>query len=365
MKNYGRYSLILIAVCWVAAMSTARGATPADIRTENMESTVYIEIHGSGKNGVPYDIEATGFVVSATGELITANHIFTGPAGEPINPVAIKGAARSRYDPLRDIEILDTAPNLDLALLRFKGNKTDYRPVKVCPDRQPKIGDRLVGLGFPKGSELSEIDGILSNQSAEKGWYQTNVDFIQGYSGGPVFEMQSGSAVGIVMGGTPDVAGRNFYLPINRASNLLSQLATKPACLSSPSAAITISDGNLNYSQSGFSFARRVLVAWNSPDADILAATTSPRRDGEALFFMPYDEPPYNAAQDKLAKSGIRQIDASQYDDQTQCPSDGYTYHWKSVRPSQTFCVRSRTADSYYKLLVKSVARDYISFEWK
>jgi hypothetical protein len=222
-----------------------------------------------------------------------------------------------------------------------------------------------VGLGFPKDSELSEIDGILSNQSGPKGWYQTNVDFIQGYSGGPVFETNSGSVIGIVMGGTPDVAGRNFYLPINRANDLLSQLTTKPSCSVSARAAVTISDGNLNYGQSGYSFSRHALVAWNSPVADILAATTNPRRDGVAILFMPFDEPPYNSEQDKRAQSGIKQIDASEYSEQTSCPTDGYTYHWQPANVNDSFCVRSRTADVYHKILIKSVTRDYISFEWK
>jgi S1-C subfamily serine protease len=347
------------------SVSTSVAATLAEIQNSNQNSVVYLEINGGGKNGSPFAIDATGFLVSDTGEILTANHIFKTPEGQDLNPISIRGWPGTRFEGRREIEILDTAPNLDLALLRFKGNKTDYKPVRICPNLQSAVGDKLAAIGFPRGSELSMIDGILSNKASIKGWHQTNVDFIQGYSGGPVFETEIGAVIGIVMGGTPEVAGRNFYLPINRANNLLNQLASRPPCDENVKQAVTVSDGNLNYGQSGFSFRHRSLVGWNSEEGDILVATGNPKREGDSLFFMPYDAPPYNGPNDKRARSGISQIDTSRYSDHSACAGVGFTYHWRPASANQAFCVRSRKGDDFYKILVRSVTKDYISFEWK
>lgn len=357
------FSVVAITSCFHCLDADA--ASPTEIRDRNKDSTVYIQVSGAGKDGVPYEVDATGFMVSATGEMITASHIFNDPSGHLLNPIKIIGWPGSRYDGRRrEIEVLDTAPNLDLSLLRFKGNNTDYKPIQICPSHAMKIGEALIGVGFPKDSELSVINGILSNLSGQRGWAQTNVDFIQGYSGGPVFEADTGSVVGIVMGGTPEVAGRNFYLPINRANGLLSQLSSRPGCSITGKTA-TISDGNLNYGQSGFSFSRSSLVPWNSPSGDILASTTNPKRDGHAIFFLPNDQPPYNSPQDSKARSGIVQIDEAQYNDQEDCPSDGYMYHWKDAAVNDAYCVRARDGIAYHKIHVKAVTRDFISFEWR
>lgn len=339
----------------------------ADIREQSKNSVVYITVSGAGKNGVPYQIDATGFLVSGAGEIITANHIFNDENGQALSPIKIAGWYGTRFDGrFRDIEVFDTAPSLDLALLRFKGNYTDYKPVRICPDRIVKPGDALIALGFPKGDDLNVINGILSSENAQRGWNQTNVDFIMGYSGGPVFETKTGSVVGIVMGGTPQAPGRNFYLPINRANGLLSQLAARPGCALATSAkTVTISDGNLNYGQSGFSFSHNSLVAWNSPDGDILVATTNPKREGRALLFLPNDQPPYDGNQDRKSRSGILQINDSDYSSQTTCPTDGYTYHWREAAVSDVYCIRARDGNSYHRIRIKSVTRDFISFEWQ
>lgn len=359
--NWTAITLFFSLFPWLAF-----GMTPVEIRNDNKDSVVFIRVSGAGPNGVPYEKEASGFLVSTTGEILTAHHIFTDRTGQYLDQLKIIGWPGTRNDGrFRDIEIIDTAPSLDLALLRFKGNSVDYKTVQICPSTQLVDGDPLLAIGFPKDSELSIIDGLLSSKAAAKGWYQTNVDFIEGYSGAPVFERTGGSAVGIVMGGTADVAGRNFFLPIFRANGLLRLLPQEPPCGDVGGNHLEIADGNLNYGQSGFSYAHKEVVAWNSPEGDLLVATTDRIKDDKVRFYLPFDQPPYNAPQDSLAKSGVKKITMSKFSSEEQCGSSGYTYHWYEARQGEHYCLRLRNGNQFVKIRVESVGKDSMTINWK
>ncbi len=200
--------LVALASLWPVP---GRAATPTEIRDSNQQAIVYLHITGAGPNGIPYAVDATGFLVSPDGDILTANHIFTDKNGKVLEKLKVEGWPGTRYHgTFREIEVIDNSVNLDLALLRFKGNSNAYQTVKICPGAKLDVGDALVAVGFPKESELSTLNGILSNKSAQRGMYQTNVAVMEGYSGAPVFEQDGGSTVGIVMGGTANT-GRNFF----------------------------------------------------------------------------------------------------------------------------------------------------------
>ena len=63
----------------------AYALTSSEVRDANKEAVVYLQIMGAGRNGVPYQVDATGFLVSSTGELITANHIFQDESSHPLD----------------------------------------------------------------------------------------------------------------------------------------------------------------------------------------------------------------------------------------------------------------------------------------
>jgi serine protease Do len=228
-------SLVPLLAAAVLCTSSERTATAETLSTreivqKNKEAVIFIEVTGTDENGVPKEANATGIMVSSSGHLITARHILYGKNGQRLfDQYKIMGAAGSRYEYLKEIDPrpIVEEPNSDLMLLKFRGNRSNYKKVNICDGIDLEPGDELVSLGFPKGSELSVINGILSNTSADQGLYQTNVDFIEGYSGGPVFDRTTGSVVGIVMSGTAGVSGRNFFAPVGSARNLLDHLPGK------------------------------------------------------------------------------------------------------------------------------------------
>jgi hypothetical protein len=203
--------------------------SPKQIVRNNKNAIVYLTVNGIDKNGVNMKVDATGFLVEPTGELITVYHIIQDKGGSLLGKIDIKGSPGSRYESLKEIQIIDKDEELDLMLLKFRGNQNNYSTVHICNMKNIDLGKCLLGIGYPMGYEMSVIDGILSSVSVDKDMYQTNIDFIAGYSGGPVFA-ENGAVVGVAMSGIPDVAGHNFFTPIRKATRILNGILNIPAC---------------------------------------------------------------------------------------------------------------------------------------
>ena len=237
MKRRYRSAILSLIMPLALSHPLAWSDSPNEIKNGNEDAVVFISVNGvDDPNGTPLTSEGTGFLVSPIGHVIAAFHTFADENGKRINlangacsPDCITGAPRSRHGFSKPLEIIKTEPEVDLVLLRFKGNSSDYKVVRICQQEEPEVGDKLAALGFPKGSDLSVIDGILSNKSGDEDLYQTNLAFVEGYSGGPVFAQKDGSLVGVVSGGTSSAPGRNFYRPIHHATNLLNMAPLRKA----------------------------------------------------------------------------------------------------------------------------------------
>ena len=136
-----------------------------------------------------------------------------------------------------------------------------------------------------------------------------------------------------------------------------------PAAVSSTSGNAVVHDGNTDFEHSGFSFTRNSLVPWNSPDGDIRAMRDK-QKDKLAIFFLPYDAPPYAQPADAGARSGIYSLGSVPLDTPSLCPTSGYSYHWIAPKQGETYCVRTRSGQNFAKIQVLSVFEDRISFDW-
>ena len=128
---------------------------------------------------------------------------------------------------------------------------------------------------------------------------------------------------------------------------------------------VTLKDGFEYFDESGFSFGKRMIVPWNSELGDLLFARPAGRQGGEpgALFF-PFDAPPYDGAQDKVAQAGVRPMGNIVPTNVKSCPISGYRYHWSDVDVDQTYCVRNRSGDKYYVVRVVDLDPYKVVFEW-
>jgi S1-C subfamily serine protease len=235
MTGRWRLALTLALVRAFLPSGPAFAATPAEIRASNRDALVYLEFKGTDANGVERTAEATGFLVSPDGLVLTARHSVEDAQGRPSfdgDAYTIRGAIGSREEDLRRLELVEKS-GADAMLLRFRGDKTDYKPVKVCSGVAVEVGERLATLGFPKAQDLSIIDGLLSSKAAAL--WQTSVPFTYGYSGGPVFAEDDGQLVGLVQGGIAQAQSVNFFTPIHRATSLLQNGgASVPPCRALP-----------------------------------------------------------------------------------------------------------------------------------
>ena len=115
-------------------------------------------------------------------------------------------------------------------LLRFRGSRTDYKPVALCTGVAAEVGERLVTLGFPKEQDLSIIDGLLSNKAqnalADERAVHLRLQRRAGVRGG------RRAAAGPGPGRDRADESVNFFTPIHRATSLLQDGGIKdvPRC---------------------------------------------------------------------------------------------------------------------------------------
>lgn len=160
--------------------------------------------------------QGTGFIIDENGYLLTSAHVVDGAreiiVGWP-----------DRYERSEvPAEIIAVNIELDLALLKIEGAHLPILPVDMSI--QPFLGDAVITLGYPAGEELglggmSVTRGIISSfRSDEDGdvrAIQTDAAITLGCSGGPLFDLDTGTVVGVVQGkGMFLLEGFNFAVPV-------------------------------------------------------------------------------------------------------------------------------------------------------
>ncbi|RXH21507.1 serine protease [Bradyrhizobium nanningense] len=148
---------------------------------------------GRGKSG-------TGFVVSASGHLVTNNHVINGCVGD------IKGNLTGEAAMV--LRVVSTDANNDLALLQAPST-TAFKDFARIRDRSFHSGDSVVAIGFPYhgllSSDFTVTTGIVSSLSGMRNdtrFLQISAPVQPGNSGGPLFDT-TGQIVGVVTGKIP------------------------------------------------------------------------------------------------------------------------------------------------------------------
>src|SRR3954451_12342550 len=151
----------------------------------------------AGKPGRTGSFSGTGFVVSASGHIVTNSHVVEGCVGD------IKGNLTG--DAAMVLRVVSKDSTNDLALLQAPPTTT-FKDFTRIRDRSMKSGDAVVAIGFPfhgyLTSDFTVTNGIVSSLSGLRNdtrHLQISAAVQPGNSGGPLFDM-SGELVGVVSG---------------------------------------------------------------------------------------------------------------------------------------------------------------------
>ncbi len=164
----------------------------------------------------------SGFVIDATGIIITNNHVIDG--ADEITAIFNDGT-RLRA------EVVGRDRDIDIAVLRVQPTRP-LRAVNLADSDKIRIGEPVMAIGNPLGLGGTVTAGIVSakNRDIQSGpfdnYIQTDAAINRGNSGGPLFNM-AGDVIGIntaIFSQSGGNIGIAFAVPANTARPVIAQL---------------------------------------------------------------------------------------------------------------------------------------------
>lgn len=164
----------------------------------------------------------SGFVVSASGHILTAAHLFGKPGR--YQTFAIQGRLHSSTTSSFELaELVKIDWDLDLALLKLPRPGTissKWYRVPIGNSRLLVDSAPVIVMGFPEElTTYQRATGYVTDLHGPKGWLQINANVSKGYSGGPVFN-EFGEVIGVVTAGYVNGALK-YAIPITYATGML------------------------------------------------------------------------------------------------------------------------------------------------
>ncbi|MDA8708541.1 trypsin-like peptidase domain-containing protein [Hellea sp.] len=167
--------------------------------------------------------QGSGFVISATKEVVTNYHVIDGGTN-----IEIEFNNGEKFP----ASIIGTDEETDLALLRLETAKT-IPHVNFHDGAPSRIGDWVVAIGNPFGIGQSTSLGVISaigRKRVDSGSYvdyiQTDATINRGNSGGPLFDL-NGNVVGVnsaIYSPTGASVGIAFVIPQKTVRGVISQI---------------------------------------------------------------------------------------------------------------------------------------------
>ena len=177
----------------------------------------------------------SGFIVNDGGLVVTNQHVVEGSGNIRVR----LGTGRSTYPG----EVVERDPRLDLAYIQID-SRLEFTPIAIGNSDEIRVGEEVIAIGFPLGSELGNdatiTTGVISAKREDLDFLQTDASLNPGNSGGPLLNGY-GYVVGVNTAGIDESDGRsitgiNFAIPINEIKSLLGNRITpgQPVCDSTP-----------------------------------------------------------------------------------------------------------------------------------
>ena len=176
----------------------------------------------------------SGFVVSASGEIVTNAHVVTSGAGASIRKA---GEVFVRFGDGNQIDakIVGFDPFSDVALIKVDPKGLTLRPLTLGSIDDVQVGEPVAAIGSPFGEEQSLSIGVVSatDRSIESltgfqtsGALQTDAAINSGNSGGPLLDA-GGRVLGInsqIRSSSGSGSGVGFAVPVDVVRRSLEQL---------------------------------------------------------------------------------------------------------------------------------------------
>jgi S1-C subfamily serine protease len=220
--------------------NVAEGLTAADIYQRYAPGVVFVRSEITQQTDNPFDTfggtqqsEATGsgFVIDATGDILTNNHVIDG---------ATPGSITVQFADKKTLKatVVGKDPSTDLALLKVDPEGLDLKPLPLGSSKDVHVGDPTIAIGNPFGLDRTLTTGVVSalqrqiqapNGFAIKDVIQTDAAINPGNSGGPLIDA-AGRVIGINSqietggNGSEGNVGIGFAVPIDTAKQILNQL---------------------------------------------------------------------------------------------------------------------------------------------
>jgi hypothetical protein len=188
----------------------------------NRSATLFLKADSTNpQTGAETIKTGTGFIVSATGYVLTAYHVVEANQGWDLS---LSGSVGSTESPPFGLVLIETDRNEDVALLQLKDTSRAWTPVRVGNPDTVVPGSKLCSAGFPANDqyqyEFESSEGSLSGKGGPDGRWTTQMPSNTGESGAPVFTID-GRVIALKYGGDPSLQNVNVLTPINLANRLL------------------------------------------------------------------------------------------------------------------------------------------------
>jgi serine protease Do len=165
----------------------------------------------------------SGFIIDATGYIVTNNHVVDGA-----NKISAKLPNGREFT----ARLVGADEATDVALLKVVDNVTDLPTVAFGDDRRVRVGDWVVAVGNPFGLGGTVTAGIVSSIGRDIGngpytdFIQIDAPINQGNSGGPTFDL-SGRVIGVnsaIFSPSGGSVGIGFAIPASTVRAIVDQL---------------------------------------------------------------------------------------------------------------------------------------------
>ena len=168
----------------------------------------------------------TGFVWDRDGHLVTNNHVVAN-GGE----IAVRFASGE----VARVDLIGTAPNYDLAVLRIRSARELPPQVALGSSTDLKVGQSAFAIGNPFGLDQSMTSGIISALKRRLPTHggreianviQTDAAINPGNSGGPLLD-SAGRLIGVttaIISPSGSNAGIGFAVPVDVVNRIVPEL---------------------------------------------------------------------------------------------------------------------------------------------